>query len=430
MNMKKTILKMIILLLSSIAVGYLLLVAVFCIPQSRIFKGLANSVPVLDRDTEDEVIFGYPSSRLDVFSDGAILNAVLHTNDEGPFRRAVACYQYIYTDLSRAEAFIAYFEPREPDGDMLYIRYWHGILVILKPLFLFFNYSDIRMLNHIGQLILMCLCLGALIRKGLFRFVPAVLIAYFFLMPFTLPLSIQYSPVFYTGFASFTALVFFYDRLKDKGRIPYLFLMTGIITSYMDLLTYPMFALGMPLVGLLIMQGTTGNTGFKDDLKEFVSGGISWGAGYAGMWAGKILISIPFYGLSSITDAFLSVRKRSVSGAAEEGISYIDALGANLFMYKNDIFKICLFIYTVIMAGYIIFLAVRKKERPGSLRAVLYAVTGLIPFVWFMVTTEHAQVHSFMTYKNLAVTVFAYCAMAAAFAGSGHKNSEIKKTTD
>ena len=428
--MKKTILKMIILLLSSIAVGYLLLVAVFCIPQNMIFMGLANSVPVLDRDTEDEVIFGYPSSRLDVFSDGAILNAVLHTNDESPFRRAIACYQYIYNDLSRAEAFIAYFEPREPEGDMLYIRYWHGILVILKPLFLFFNYSDIRMLNHIGQLILMCLCLGALIRKGLFRFVPAVLIAYFFLMPFTLPLSIQYSPVFYTGFASFTALVFFYDRLKDKGRIPYLFLMTGIITSYMDLLTYPMFALGMPLVGLLIMQGTTGNTGFKDDLKEFVSGGISWGAGYAGMWAGKILISIPFYGLSSIADAFLSVRKRSVSGAAEEGISYIDALVANLFMYKNDIFKICLFIYTVIMAGYIIFLAVRKKERPGSLRAVLYAVTGLIPFVWFMVTTEHAQVHSFMTYKNLAVTVFAYCAMAAAFAGSGHKNSEIKKTTD
>lgn len=421
---------MMIMLLSGVAIGYMLLVVVFCIPQSRMFKGLANSVSVLERDTEDEVIFGYPSSRLDVFSDGAILNAALHTNDEGPFRRAIACYQYIYKDLSRAEAFIAYFEPREPEGDMLYIRYWHGILVILKPLFLFFNYSDIRMLNQTGQLMLMCLCMGALAKKGLIRFIPAVLMAYFFLMPFTLPLSIQYSPVFYTGFASLTVLVYFYDRLKDNGRIPYLFLLTGIITSYMDLLTYPMLALGMPLVGLLIMQGTTGNGGFKDDLKEFIAGGISWGAGYAGMWAGKILISIPFYGLSSITDAFSSIRKRSASGASEEGISYLEALNANLFMYKNDIFKMCLLLYTIIMAGYIIFLAVRKKERPGSLRTLLYIAAGLIPFVWFMVTTEHAQVHSFMTYKNLAVTVFAYCAMTAAFTGSGYKMTKIKETTE
>ena len=417
---------MMILLLVSIAVGYLMLVAVFCIPQSRIFKGLANSVPVLERDTEEEVIFGYPSSRLDVFSDGAILNATIHTNQEGPFRRAVACYQYIYRDLSRAEAFIAYFEPREPDGDMLYVRYWHGILVILKPLFLFFNYSDIRMFNQTGQLILMCLCLGALAKKKLLRFAPAVLMTYFFLMPFTLPLSIQYSPVFYTGFASLTVLVYFYDRLKDKGWILYLFLMTGIITAYMDLLTYPMFTLGIPLAGLLIMRGTAGHGIFADDLKEFIFSGISWGAGYAGMWAGKILISIPFYGLSPITDALSSVKKRSVSGASEEGISYMDALNANLFMYKNDIFKVLLLLYTAIMAGYIICSLVRKGGRHDIRGAILYVVTGLIPFVWFMVTTEHAQVHSFMTYKNLAVTVFAYCAMLAAIAGN--RSDKVKLT--
>ena len=416
---------MMIMLLSGVAIGYMLLVVVFCIPQSRMFKGLANSVSVLERDTEDEVIFGYPSSRLDVFSDGAILNAALHTNDEGPFRRAIACYQYIYKDLSRAEAFIAYFEPREPEGDMLYIRYWHGILVILKPLFLFFNYSDIRMLNQIGQLMLMCLCMGALAKKGLIRFIPAVLMAYFFLMPFTLPLSIQYSPVFYTGFASLTVLVFFYDRLKDRDRILYLFLITGMITAYTDLLTYPMFTLGMPLAGLLIMQETAGQTGFTDDLKEFIFSGISWGAGYAGMWAGKILISIPFYGLSSVTDAFLSVRKRSVSGASEEGISYMDALSANLFMYKNEIFKICLLLYTVIMAGFIIFTLVKKKERHDIRGVILYIVTGLIPFVWFALTREHAQVHSFMTFKNLAVTVFAYCAMLAAFAGNRSEKTKI-----
>ncbi len=282
------------------------------------------------------------------------------------------------------------------------------------------------MFNQTGQLILMCLCLGALAKKKLLRFAPAVLMTYFFLMPFTLPLSIQYSPVFYTGFASLTVLVYFYDRLKDKGWILYLFLMTGIITAYMDLLTYPMFTLGIPLAGLLIMRGTAGQGIFADDLKEFIFSGISWGAGYAGMWAGKILISIPFYGLSPITDALLSVKKRSVSGASEEGISYMDALNANLFMYKNDIFKVLLLLYTAIMAGYIICSLVRKGGRHDIRGAILYVVTGLIPFVWFMVTTEHAQVHSFMTYKNLAVTVFAYCAMLAAIAGN--RSDKVKLT--
>lgn len=428
--MKKTVIGMLIMLVCSVAAGYLLLVLAFCIPQGRMFKGLANSAPVIERDINEEVIFGYPSSRLDIFSDGAILNAVLHTNDEGPFRRAIGCYQYIYKDLSRAEAFIVYFEPREPDAEMLYIRYWHGILAVLKPLFLFFNYSDIRMLNLMGQLILICLCLFAFIKKGLHRFLPALLIAYFFLMPFTLPMSIQYSPVFYIGFASLAILVYFYDKLKEKNRVLYLFLFTGILTSYMDLLTYPMFTLGMPLAGLLIMRGQDEEKDLKDTFIKFVYSGLSWGFGYAGMWAGKILISLPFYGLSSLTEAAASVQMRSAAGAGEEGISYMDALDANFFMYKNPIYRMSLIVYTLVMVIWILYLLARHKEKPSVGTAAFYIFTGLIPFVWFMVTIEHAQVHAFMTYKNLAVTVFAYCSLLAALAGYGKSGTDPVGTTE
>ncbi len=418
---KKTLLRMFIMLLCSVAVGYLLLVIAFCIPRGRIFKGLADSVPVIERDIEEEVIFGYPSSRLDIFSDGAILNAVLHTNNEGPLRRAIACYQYVYKDLSRAQAFIVYFEPRDPDKEVQYIRYWHGILAVLKPLFLFFNYSDLRMLNLMGQLILMCLTVAAFIKKGLHRFVPAVLIAYFFLMPFTLPMSIQYSPVFYIGFTALALLVYFYDRLKGDRRFLYLFFMTGILTTYMDLLTYPMFTLGMPLVGLLIMKGSDRGQShkFTDTVKDFVLAGVSWGAGYALMWLSKILIAIPFFGVSALSDAAVNAQKRSAAGASAEGITYTDALNSNFFMYKNPVFKTCLIVYTFIMLAFLLYMFVKKGEKLSAGNIVFYLAAGLIPFAWFLVTTEHAQIHAFMTYKNFAVTVFAYCAMLASILGYG-----------
>ena len=428
---KKAIFHMLMILAVSIISGYLLLVLAFSIPQSRIFTGLANSVSVLQRDDLEEKIFGYPSSMLDVFTDGAMLNAALYSNEESPFKRAVACYQYVYDDLSRSEAFIAYFEPREPDGSMPYVRYWHGILVILKPLFLFFNYSDIRMFNLIGQVVLICFTVYAFAIRKLSRYIPAVFVTYFFLMPFTLPMSIQYSPVFYIGFAALAVLVMYYDKLAVKDRLFCFFMLTGILTSYFDLLTYPVFTLGLPLTGLLILPGDTAGqketeTGaFGRRFITFILCGISWFAGYAGMWAGKLLVALPFYGTSAFTDAMDSAGKRSASGAADEGIGYADALRSNFFMYKNNVFRLCLIIYTLVIIGIIIYRITKRKTEFYPERIPMFLCVIAIPFVWYFVTTEHAQVHAFMTYKDLTVAVFAYCAGIVSLIGNNDRDKEV-----
>ncbi len=412
-DMKKVLFRSILLLLCSIACGYLFLVIVFCIPQNRIFVNLANSVSVLERDSKEEMIFGYPSSRLDVFTDGAMLNATLHTNDESVFKRAAACYQYLYDDLDREQAFITYFEPREPDDVMSYPRYWHGILVALKPAFLFFNYSDIRVINCLGQIAVVCFTVYAFVRKRLNRYIPAVFIMYLFLMPFTLPLSIQYSSVFYIGFVSLTLLIWNYDLLKEDNRVIYLFLMTGILTSYFDLLTYPVFTLGVPLTGYVLIRSGEDrhNISCYEKWTGLIACGVAWFAGYAGMWAGKILVSIPFFGMGSITDAFDNIGKRSVTGAAGEGITYMDALNANLFMYKNGLFKNSLIDYTVVVIITLLYSVLIKKSKFNRSDAFCFMCIMVIPFAWYLVTAEHAHVHAFMTYRNMAVSVFAYCVM-------------------
>ncbi|MCR5357185.1 MAG: hypothetical protein K6E63_07250, partial [Lachnospiraceae bacterium] len=282
----RTALHMLILLICSVAAGYLLLVLVYCIPQGRL-KGLGNSVAAIRKEDEDlsEEIFGYPGSRLDVFTDGAMLNTASHTCDESPFRRAIACHQYIYNGRSPAQAFIDYYSEVEPDGENVYVRYWHGFLIVLKPLLLFFGYSDIRILNHMGQLLLVFLTLYALIRKKLARFIPAVLMMYFFLTPIVMPMALQYSTCFYIGFGSLAGLILLYDRIKDKDLLFCYFMLTGILTSYMDLLTYPMFTLGLPVLGLLILIGNDETPAdFPAAFKKFAACGISWFLGYALMW--------------------------------------------------------------------------------------------------------------------------------------------------
>ena len=406
-KLSKRLSAFLIILISSILIGYLLLVFVYCIPQRFLLVNLANSVPVLERDDLEDIIFGYPSSKLDVFTDGAMLNIALHTIKENPFKRAAACYQYIYSEKSPAQGFIAYFVPEEPYGDLAYFWYWHGFLVFLKPLLLFFNYSDIRLLNCVLQTSLIALTVYSLTKRKLTRYIPALMITYLFLMPLTLPLSMQYSSVFYVGWGSLACLMLSGLTPSDE-RIFSLFLMTGILTSYLDLLTYPIFTLGIPLVGVLILCDTSEQ---KRKAGSFLGCILSWAFGYVGMWVGKILISFPFYGIYAFQKFYEQIRYRSLEGAANEGVTFDDAITSNIFMYKNRLFLMLLIAYTIAVAGYFVFLYTRGRKPFISVKLLpLFAVVILMPFLWYMVAAEHSNLHSFMTYKALTVAVFGYCA--------------------
>lgn len=420
----RTILHIILMVPAAALIGYLLLVLVYLIPRDKLIMGLANSVSALQQDHSfDEVITGYQSSRLDVFTDGAMLNAALHDSPDSPFRRAVACSQYVYKDKSPAQGFIAYFEPNEPDGETAYTRYWHGFLILLKPLLVFFNYSDIRVINELCQTGLLFLTVYALIRRKLTAYIPAFLLTWIFLMPFSLPLSLQYSAVFYIGVGSLAGLLLLHDSLKDKNLIPEWFVLTGLLTSYFDLLTYPVFTLGLPLTGLLLIQ----NEDRKRDgsrWKEwpgFIGAAFCWGVGYAGMWACKILLSIPFYGMESLRATLSEVEKRSFVGAAAEDYTYYEALCGNLGMYRNSLYKYLLILYTLFALLFLAVKVFRKQEKLCFQLLLPILLVAVLPFIWYFVLTEHSAIHSFFTYKSLTVAVFACLCIPVLLTGSSHR---------
>ncbi|MCR4923464.1 MAG: hypothetical protein K5931_05585 [Lachnospiraceae bacterium] len=402
---------LILLVLISVLAGYLLLVLVYAIPQKSLILACANSVSVFENEELGERITGYPNSSVDVYTDGSMFNTALFDNEESPFRKAVACHQYGYKDKSPEQAFRAYFYEETPDYEADYTRYWHGFLVFLKPLLLFFNYSDIRVINALLQTGLLCLIIVLFSKRKLYMEMGALLITYLFLTPYTLGLCLQYSSVFYIGFTGLLLLTAFYEKIRDKGLFLELFALLGMLTSYMDLLTYPVFTLGIPLTGYVILYSfyeRDKESFFEKPYIKVLCFSASWAFGYIGMWAGKWLISIPFYGMESLLDTFLQVKKRSV-GNEEELISYFDTLGNNFFMYKNSIYILLLVLYLLCIFVLLMYNRHKKKAafKPKLSVLLSYVIIMLIPFGWMLVTKEHAMVHSFMTHKNLTVSVFA-----------------------
>ena len=125
-----------------------------------------------------------------------------------------------------------------------------------------------------------------------------------------------------------------------------------------------------------------------------------------------------------MTEVSVSIGVRSALGAAEEGIGYTDVLKSNLVMYKNSVFRLSLIIYTLAVSGIILYRLIKRSSVLSARQIPMYLCVIAIPFAWYYVTSEHAQVHAFYTYKDLTVAVFAYCSGLASILGVNRIKSD------
>jgi len=58
-------------------------------------------------------------------------------------------------------------------------------------------------------------------------------------------------------------------------------MLAGISTAFFDLLTYPVVALGIPLI---IFTALTSEMGIRKNIKKIFEHSLSFSIGYAGMW--------------------------------------------------------------------------------------------------------------------------------------------------
>lgn len=271
-------------------------------------------------------------------------------------------------------------------------RYWCGFVSVIRPALLFFDYGEMRMLNILLQLLLLCV-LALLLHNRLGKiWCFWVLSIYAFLTPYAMGMSFQYSVVFYIGILGTAALVKWEKFWSEKGRYIYLFFMLGILTAYFDFLTYPLFTWALPMIVWIAMCKSNY---VREHLKLIVSAGLCWGLGYGGMWSGKWLVA------SRVLHTTIRVllQDKIALHSIYEGTEYTfaETLINNLGKWVNVQITVVLLAWT----AWFVVMFVKRKGKVYVGKCIPFTLIAMGSIAWYFVMRYHTMAHAFFTYRIL-----------------------------
>lgn len=420
----KTVLKTIIVLGCGIIGGYLLLVMVFCLPLGRIHNNILESSASFDGEYK-VLVNDNITTKLDDYTDALMLLTAEDNNDRNPFTGSIFAYHFSRKDTFPNKLITDLGNPENVHSQ--YSRYWHGYLLFLKPLLLFFNYSQIQILISfvaIGLVIGVSYCLQK--RKLSKYIIPyGITVAVMFLP--AISLSIQYISVFAILNLAIICILLFSKQLEKNLNYFYFFLVVGMLTCYFDLLTFPVVTLGLPLVVWLIVLNQKKTLGFAENLKQIIVNGIAWGIGYFGIWVGKWLLGSVITRQNLINSAMEAASTRASTTTAIEEISRLSAIkGAIIEVFSAPVIFICI----IILIALLILLATKKLrfEKEKALSNLWMLIIGLIPIAWYIVLANHSLWHLFFTYRTITVLVFAIgCYITSTITSVNHDDKKKRK---
>lgn len=417
MNKKSSLLnnfiKMIVLLVIGVAAGYALLCAVYLLPCDVMQKNLKKSEVIFTAEEDyRRVIPGYISTQLDTYTDAWMLGISVYDEDAPLLARALSCNREENGNGPK-ESIVSYLDATNLDGTnetgidrevVGYPRYWHGYLVILKPLLMIFSYADIRVFNMFAQTFLVMLICAELLKRNHKREIFAYIMSILFIMPIVIPLSIQFSVIFYVANIAMYILLRKYETFDSRVMLFLFFELVGMCTSYFDFLTYPTATLGMPLCVLIMIEQEKGENAFNI-IKKIIQNSISWGFGYAAMWASKWVLASVVLHENIIMNAISQVAMRSATESASEDLSMKETLLRNVEFYLNP--PHILIVIASVALLIIILIKTRTKLSEFVKNAVPWLMVACYPFAWYILARQHSYEHHWFTFRGLMVTVFA-----------------------
>ena len=391
-------------LLAAILAGAVLMTAVYALPTARMRHNVSISLPYILAEGDRYQWAPYHNgTELDGFTDSImLLNAVyegkgtaLHDAMVNP--RA----EFVPGDSVPVESLSRYAQGGEDYREVTYARYWHGYLLFLKPLLLFFTPSDIRLLNMTVQLILAAVVLALSCKRGGFALAIPLGAGLLCLNPISTALCFQYTDVYLLLLVFAAGMLLLESYRKSWGWLMYLWL--GILTGFFDFLTYPVAALGI----LLVVDLMLGSGSAWEKIRKMLTNSLLWLLGYGGMWAGKWVCASMLTEQNVIADGLKNVLGRTGGEVQAKSIGITQVIWQNLQNYVNPMGKLLVLLLLTVLLWALISKRVRfclswQKVLP------LLAV-ALYPAVWYIALRNHSMIHAYMTHRDLAVTVCALC---------------------
>lgn len=405
----KIITRLILLLVTGILAGTFAMVIVYALPVERMDTNVRSSMEVFYTEgVYPQLIPGYKSTQLDNETDAIMLLGAIYDGGGYPvWQQAMRVARIDFTDQDACcnELIWYAWENRVPDSETEYSRYWHGYMLWLKPLLLIFDYADIRLLNVMLQIVLLVALVRRLTEKEKSRYLLPLIMALVVLNPVAAAMSLQFSSIYDIVLISMLLILHKHEKWKTGNQYLYFFFALGMITVFFDFLTYPTAALCMPLTLYLILE----QKNWKEGCRKVILFALCFGAGYAGMWAGKwmagsIILQENVFGMV-LTQFAVHTGKATVNGIK---LSKLDVILRNWKVLMKWPYLLCF------MAGVIIcFRRISLRRVKENLNmTVPFLVVGLIPFAWIYLTSSHAAWCYWYTYRGFMASAFAlFCAL-------------------
>lgn len=275
-----------------------------------------------------------------------------------------------------------------------YGRYWHGYLVLYRPLLLLFDIHQIKVFQLISFAILYLLFVFLLYKRfgksiALIFGVSLICSGYF-----SASYSLESAPVFFVMIISSILLVKRIDKIKRFGIFIFV---VGCLTNYVDYLTVPLITIGM-LCAIYLMKEMEERKDWKYCLKFLITNSIIWLIGYAGAWIFKWLL----YDLTindqnnmlkiGFTQSFYRMnRTNATAGDSSYIYTIINILGPES-------------LYLIIVSGILLWIN-KFKVIANKFNKNIFSfwLLSLYPIVWYGVLANHTLLHYYFTYRQSLV---------------------------
>ena len=296
-------------------------------------------------------------------------------------------------------------ENKEPNQQ--YIRYWHGSMLILRPLLMIISLEQMYQVNYV-LLIILAVALLIMLWKESKKLAIAYLISMIMIAFPIIAMCLEFVWPFYIMLiASMIAI-----NIKKDKNLYKLFLITGMITCFFDFLTTEIITLFVPLIIIFAMKKEKSEiTTFKDGAIIFLKSCILWLAGYAGMWLAKWTLAsliLNINALDYVKDQAL-LRVNGLQGLDSAKRMYIGAITRNWHtLYPINIVKRTSKLWWIVGSFLVFFVVVIDwKKIKKNKASLILLVIAIMPYIRYLVLANHSYRHSFFTFRSQMISIMA-----------------------
>lgn len=408
---KKTIsiLKYICIFIVTVIILFFSLVITSMIPKNAIKENMLESTEFFKKNSGIEAVQSRREySYLHLYADSVLLNIIYSIDTTNPIESSLWCnfYQKLYVDINND--FINVVE-NDIAPNQQYLRYWHGSMILLRPLFTILNIEQIYILNAIVMLLLLIWLMIVLWKKSkklAIIFCISIIMVAMALVPFCL----EYTWTFLIMLI--TSIIAINIEKNNEKKLGILFLISGIFTCFFDFLTTELITILVPIVLILIIRKKEERLkSFKEGIIFLIKYCMLWALGYVGMWGAKWWISSIILNINAMDyvkeEAMLRVN--GLQGLSSKTQMYQGAIFKNFqTLYPINIMKKESDLLKIIIACLIILLVLLdwKKIKKMWFPALLFLI-AMTPYCRYLILANHSFRHSFFTFRSQMISIIA-----------------------